>query len=45
VATVEDTVKLPGLSSMIEAMLQKQARENFARTASFTNNWIRENLR
>ena len=42
VAVIQDTVKVPGLGTLIEAAIQKATRENYDLSANFSNRWLEQ---
>jgi hypothetical protein len=42
VVTVDNTVRVFGLGTLIEGYIEQQARDSYGRAAEFTNRWIRE---
>jgi Protein of unknown function (DUF2505) len=42
IVTIDNTVKVFGLGTLIEGFIEQQTRDLYARAADFTNRWIRE---
>lgn len=42
VVSVDTTVKVFGLGTLLEGVIEQQTRDSYARGAEFTNRWIRE---
>jgi hypothetical protein len=42
VVSIDNTVKVFGLGTLIEGFIEQQTRDLYARAADFTNRWIRE---
>jgi hypothetical protein len=42
VVTVDNTVRVFGLGTLIEGYIEQQTRDSYGRGAEFTNRWIRE---
>ena len=42
IVSVDNTVKVFGLGTLIEGFVEQQTRDNYAKAAEFTNRYIRE---
>lgn len=42
IVNVDNTVKVFGLGTLLEGFIEQQTRDNYAKSADFTNRWIRE---
>ena len=42
IVQVDTTVKVFGLGTLLEGFIEQQTREQYAKSAEFTNRWIRE---
>lgn len=42
IVTVDCSVKVFGLGTLLEGIIEQQTRDNYAKAAEYTNRWIRE---